>query len=392
MQISFNDAIEIERVELPIADSGDAPLDLDWIALAESRSIAELATLPRLVIDESTHPLARTVDLLHATGDALLVPSGASVTWRVEVPRERPRLLFRPAALSSDCGRIVDLAILVDGQPTWRGSVTSPEPGYGAAPGIVEVAFSADADDRVIDPVQTLLWSKRLRDLGWSTAAFTSGGPVQPRSGFGLGFDWYGIDDPRARSRLNRLPDAQKAARARGEHDDVDFTLDWLRRHADQPFCLFVHAFLVRNYRPHPHWRARGGAGAAKPSDRSVEALSQQADRGEAAAVAERLGRAERTVVCVIADHGEEFQEHGRFGLHQELDRESTQVPWILRGPDVPRRRSRDCSAFRPIRACWPSIVSRRLRPRRAIARGCWSSAMERGRSTATHWWSARGN
>ena len=42
-----------------------------------------------------------------------------------------------------------------------------------------------------------------------------------------------------------------------------------------------------------------------------------------------------RTIVAVVADHGEEFFEHGRKGHQNALFEESVRVPWILRWPGV---------------------------------------------------------
>mgnify|MGYP002395210062 CR=1 FL=1 len=48
-------------------------------------------------------------------------------------------------------------------------------------------------------------------------------------------------------------------------------------------------------------------------------------------------GLAEQTVVVVVADHGEEFLEHGRMLHGQQLFQETIHVPMIITGPGVPR-------------------------------------------------------
>jgi len=48
-------------------------------------------------------------------------------------------------------------------------------------------------------------------------------------------------------------------------------------------------------------------------------------------------GLAEETVVVVVADHGEEFLEHGRVFHGQQLFQETVHVPMIITGPGVPR-------------------------------------------------------
>lgn len=43
-----------------------------------------------------------------------------------------------------------------------------------------------------------------------------------------------------------------------------------------------------------------------------------------------RLGLADRTVIAVTSDHGDEFFEHGNKGHHRTLYQESIAVPWVL--------------------------------------------------------------
>lgn len=50
----------------------------------------------------------------------------------------------------------------------------------------------------------------------------------------------------------------------------------------------------------------------------------------------EREGLADRTLICITADHGEEFLEHGLVGHFNQLYSESVHVPLILWGPGVP--------------------------------------------------------
>jgi len=452
---------------------GDAPLEVDWVALRAAPAVAAFGQRPRLSFDLATHPLARTVDLIRAASDALLLPSGVRVAWQVVVPAERPRLLFRPAALAAREGLEVALAIEIDGTHAWSGRATSPPPDVGQAPGLVELdlapwagrtielAFAADAgaraddvvaacfapellasvaaprppnlllisldtlradyvgcygdargltpaidalaaagtrfahvqspsswtlpthmsamtgqhpavhgsleSERAMDPLRSLPLGARLREAGYATAAFTAGGPVHPRNGFGLGFDFYGVDDPMGVTRLRHDLAVVQSAKARGEVDDLAPAIDWLSRHADLPFCLFVHTFLVHNYDAKPRWLARVPDAGAPLHDDFPLKLGAAAKEGDAAALRriktlyaatlaqadellvkrllaelDALRIADETVVCLMADHGEEFLEHGWFGHHKELWSETTRVPWIVRGPGVPHGQVHD--------------------------------------------------
>lgn len=54
----------------------------------------------------------------------------------------------------------------------------------------------------------------------------------------------------------------------------------------------------------------------------------------------DRLGLRDNTYVCFIADHGEEFWEHGDWGHGQSLFEELIHVPWILAGPGIEPKKS----------------------------------------------------
>jgi len=188
---------------------------------------------------------------------------------------------------------------------------------------------------------------------GWLTAAFTGGVVIDPAFGFGAGFSSYSVRDP-------GMP-------VHGE-DALAPALDWLARRADQPFFLFLHTYLVHEYEPSREWlervapgssqallatpRAtllervkRGDAEAAATLSRLYDATVAQADDeivGRVMDALARLSLEERTIFCVVSDHGEEFLEHGG-ALHGEtingvLDR----VPWILRGPGIEAGRELD--------------------------------------------------
>ncbi len=47
----------------------------------------------------------------------------------------------------------------------------------------------------------------------------------------------------------------------------------------------------------------------------------------------------EDTIVMIIADHGEEFREHGHFGHFGKLYEELVRIPFMVKGPGLPRGR-----------------------------------------------------
>jgi arylsulfatase A-like enzyme len=63
---------------------------------------------------------------------------------------------------------------------------------------------------------------------------------------------------------------------------------------------------------------------------------------GRLLAALAQAGYADDTVIVVTADHGEEFQEHGRLTHGSHLYEESIRVPLVLAGPGIPARRRTD--------------------------------------------------
>jgi arylsulfatase A-like enzyme len=142
----------------------------------------------------------------------------------------------------------------------------------------------------------------------------------------------------------------------------VDRALAWLDE-GDGPFFLYLHLMEPHTpYAPPSPFRERfdpGGEGPAPerypaylgmlPWDRGRSLPPDELARlrgaydGEVAtadaAIGKLLdglaarGRLEDTLVTVLSDHGEEFQEHGAWGHGHSLYREVVWVPWILRLP-----------------------------------------------------------
>jgi len=194
---------------------------------------------------------------------------------------------------------------------------------------------------------------ERLREAGFRTAAFTEGAYVSAHFGMDLGFETFW--EERAPVIDAPGPDvgvAKTFARAEA----------WLREHADERFFLFVHT-----YEPHVPYQRLGFAEGLDPGPfggvydreqndlalkgrvpvgeverRWVRALYDggvaEADRavGGLLAALEELGVAERTLVVVTSDHGEQLGEHRPedLGLHgQTLWDTILRVPLIVHDP-----------------------------------------------------------
>src|SRR5262249_310461 len=169
-----------------------------------------------------------------------------------------------------------------------------------------------------------------LRARGYRTAAFVTNVNVAPQWGFQRGFDLY-----------RYLPEDEHTAAVHVRSDILNGqAVDWLTEHGDQPFFLYVHATDPHApYTPPPPFAERladpGVAVAPErvdallsafrergelPSDDEVRALAARYD-GEIAFTDQnfgrligelaRLGLDRRTLVILVADHGEEFADHG---------------------------------------------------------------------------------
>jgi arylsulfatase A-like enzyme len=198
---------------------------------------------------------------------------------------------------------------------------------------------------------------ERLREAGRATAGFVSAKPMGAHYGLARGFELYDDDLSGTAERygLARFADAPQ----RPGDETVDRALDWLERNGERPFALMVHLFDAHDpsfVPPREFLRERlsmpvpEGLGRANPHDGWPESyrpeglvalydaelafLSRQVQRLLDAL--ERAGATEDTLVCVVADHGEAFGEHG-FWTHGILYQEQLRVPLLLAGPGVAR-------------------------------------------------------
>jgi arylsulfatase A-like enzyme len=205
--------------------------------------------------------------------------------------------------------------------------------------------------DRMSAEANTL--AERFRAAGWRTGAFVDGGYVSAPFGFDQGFETFVDHD---RGGLARSEAAISA---------------WLGERAAEPdarLFLFVHTYDPHTpYAPPEPFRTRFASEVApptagfEPTTEALEAIrasqwtppqrrleprdldyARALYDGEVAFVdawfgrllarLDELGLGADSVVTVISDHGEEFQEHGSL-LHEKLYATVTRIPWLLRAP-----------------------------------------------------------
>jgi arylsulfatase A-like enzyme len=204
-------------------------------------------------------------------------------------------------------------------------------------------------------PAEEHTLAERFQARGYRTAAFVSCSIVASRYGFGQGFELY---DEQLESEY------EGGHFERGAHHTTEAALRWLGAlEPGAPFFAWVHYFD-----PHAPYVDRDTPGIEAAdrrlgSVRVLRALQKDPARRAAAlpviralydgevshvdgqiarllAALETLGRADRTLIVVAADHGEELFDHDDFhGHHRQVTQSVLQVPLILAGPGVPSGR-----------------------------------------------------
>lgn len=204
-------------------------------------------------------------------------------------------------------------------------------------------------DDRVPDSVVTL--AEAVNGRGYITAAFHDGGFLNERFNIGQGFTEL---------------DSSGASGVKAIGPKV---IAWLRVHANDPsFLLLIHTTDIHTpYAPVPPFSEMFMDGVPEPSPgfapttAQMEKVrlskytgdpSQLSDNDLAFAVAQydgeiryvdtwfgefmnivrQTGLDKRSIIVLISDHGEEFQEHGSV-LHEKLYSTVTHIPLMIRLP-----------------------------------------------------------
>jgi len=218
--------------------------------------------------------------------------------------------------------------------------------------------------DVLSEEITTL--AQPLRAAGYRTGAFVNCGWLLPSFGFDRGFVTYDFSHDLAVHRKEGTVrfgrDAQETNRA---------IITWLEDYPWDHFFLFVHYFDVHSdwqelpYEAPPEWQSRfavprpegfrSGDGEVTASAYLVRMNEQgirwsSAERayveslydagvgyvdaafGQLLAKLEELDLLDDTLVIVVADHGEEFQEHGQV-LHDQVYEEDVRIPLIVAFP-----------------------------------------------------------
>ncbi len=154
---------------------------------------------------------------------------------------------------------------------------------------------------------------------GYRTGAFVSAIALDASFGLDRGFEVYDDDLGGAEPTVQRQLDRPAAAA-------VDAAIAWLAADASQPFFAWVHV-----YDPHAEYTPPPEYALPDPYDGELAYVDAQLGRLFAWLESQRL--VERTLVVVVADHGESLGEKGEH-THASLIYDGTQrIPLIVALP-----------------------------------------------------------
>lgn len=200
-------------------------------------------------------------------------------------------------------------------------------------------------DQRVDPAIPTL--ADILRNQGHITGAATGGGFVSGLYGFSKGFDAYHV-----RGHVVARDAANTAAR---------FAVEWIERHKDRDFFLFLHTYQIHNPydSPAPYNTLFLDKTASftridmsplrfnhenrfKPIPEATRQNIISLYDGEIRYTDEMLirpviqklkalGLYDNTMIIVTSDHGEEFFEHGSWLHTHSLYNETIKVPLVIK-------------------------------------------------------------
>ncbi len=205
-------------------------------------------------------------------------------------------------------------------------------------------------DDERMDPSLVTL-AELFHARGFACAAFTGGGFVSPAYGFAKGFESYDV----GAGGVFHQDSAQRVASA---------ALDWIDRHKDRDFFLFIHTYQPHSpyacpppykfmyldddslfghadlfnhlggkenlYRPLPEAERQNLIDLYDGEIRYVDDLLM----GPLMSRLKSQGMYDRSFLVFMSDHGEEFFDHGAWGHGQSLYDELLKVPLIIKFPN----------------------------------------------------------
>jgi arylsulfatase len=228
---------------------------------------------------------------------------------------------------------------------------------YGFAHGVW------DHPQRLDDSLVTL--AETMQAAGYATGGFVYSGYIGDKFNYDQGFDSF--------NELEGSAVTAPSRRSRNLHEKrLEQAMRWLQEHRDEPFLLWYETPVTHYpyvlppevvpdaartaYRQHREREQRSPISRTMFDYASMGFTVQETEAalahyraavtyadslvGTLLAAVRDLGLEQRTVVVVVADHGDALGEHGIYFNHDaNLYQPTLRVPFILSGPGVPRVR-----------------------------------------------------
>ena len=169
---------------------------------------------------------------------------------------------------------------------------------------------------------QTL--AEQLRANGVKTGAFVGAFVLDSKWGLDQGFEHYADDFDLSKVRAMSLGNVQRPA-----NEVVDRALRWLDQVRNERFFAWLHFYDPHTpYAPPEPFASRY---AGRPYDGEIAFTDSQL--GRVVEFLEARGLLDRTVIAVLADHGESLGEHGEGSHGFFIYEAATHAPFVIRAP-----------------------------------------------------------
>lgn len=180
-------------------------------------------------------------------------------------------------------------------------------------------------------PEEALLPAEIFEAAGYRTGGIWRNGWVAPNFGFHQGFELYHQPRPGRDDNLQRHSPSPRPIGGTDE-DLAMSSIDFLENFGQEKFFLYVHLMDLHQY-VFDEYAEDFGPSYSDAYDKSVS----WTDRVIAALVkaVDDIGVLDRTLVVVVSDHGEAFEEHGFEGHARNLYWEVTEVPFVIIPPFI---------------------------------------------------------
>jgi len=164
-----------------------------------------------------------------------------------------------------------------------------------------------------------------LAEHGFATGAIVSAAVLDSKFGLNRGFETYN-------DNLEQAPNAEPSVERKGG-DTTEVALDWLERHADSNFFLFLHYFDPHTpYEPPTPFSLTFGnnlyAGEVAYTDHCIGRVIQKL---------KDLDLYDSTLLVITADHGEMLGEHSEQTHGYTIYESAIKVPLVIRLPGSTR-------------------------------------------------------